>query len=127
MIAKPKRKKSKQKSSNLLLSLTLVPLVIGVLLIGAWALDIYFFDAPETQTLVAILFILASFALSNILQKKKQLAIGWSLLTVADVVLLLWIELWAQIVAIIFTVVGTGFILFEFYHRWQEERSKIKK
>lgn len=127
MIAKPKRKKSKRNSNNILLSLTLVPMVIGLLLIGAWAIDIYIFDVPETQTLTGMLFILFSFAASNILQKKTRLAVGWSFLTVADVVLLLWVELWAQIVAIILGVVGVGIILYEFYHRWQEERSKAKK
>lgn len=127
MIAKQKRKKTKQKSGNILLSLTLVPLVIGVLLIGAWAIDIYIFDAPETQTLTGMLFILVSFALSNIIQKKNRLAIGWSFLTVADIVLLLWIELWAQIIAIIIGVMGAGILLYEFYHRWQEERSNIRK
>jgi hypothetical protein len=127
MIAKPKRKKSKRNSNNILLSLTLVPMVIGLLLIGAWAIDIYIFNVPETQTLTGMLFILFSFAASNILQKKTRLAVGWSFLTVADVVLLLWVELWAQIVAIILGVVGVGIILYEFYHRWQEERSKAKK
>lgn len=122
-----KRASKSKNSNNILLSLTLVPMVIGGLLIGAWAIDIYIFDAPETQTLTGMLFILFSFAASNILQKKKNLAIGWSLLTVADVVLLLWVELWAQIVAIIAGVVGAGFILYVFYLRWQEERNKAKK
>lgn len=113
--------------TRLLLALTIVPMVLGFLLIGAWALDLYVFDEPQSQTLVGILFILFSFAASNALQKKRDLAIGWSLLTVADLVLLLWVELWAQILALIAGVVGLGFVLVVFYRRWNEEQAKTKK
>ena len=112
--------------TRLLLALTLVPMVLGLMLIGAWALDFEIFDEPQTQTLVGILFILFSFAASNGLQKKRNLAIGWSLLTVADLVLLLWIELWAQILAIIAGVVGLGVLVFVFYKAWKEEQAKTK-
>lgn len=133
MVAKPVQKKRKgkkqapKKSNNILLSLTLVPLVIGLLLIGAWAIDIYIFDDPDVQTLIGLLFMLFSFAVSNSLQKKKNLAIGWWLLTIADGILLLWVEFWAQILAIIAGVVGAGFILYEFYQRWREDRKNVKK
>ena len=130
MAAKPIKKKRKgtkrtpKTSNNILISLTLVPMVIGLLLIGAWAIDIYIFDDPESQTLIGLLFILFSFAASNALQKKWNLAIGWTLLTIADAVLLYWVELWAQIVAIVAGVLGAGFILYVFYHNWREERRK---
>ncbi|MFC1879278.1 hypothetical protein ACFLZW_05140 [Chloroflexota bacterium] len=124
---RPVTRRNKGSWTRLFLMLTLVPMVLGVLLIGAWGLDIYIFDDPQSQTLVGMLFILFSFAISNMLQKKRDLAIGWSLLTVADLVLLLWVELWAQIVALIAGVVGLGFLVTVFYRRWKEERAKIKK
>lgn len=134
MAAKPKKRKkrkgtkrSKEASGkNLLLSLTLVPLVIGILLIGAWGLDLYVFDDPQTQPLVGLLFMLFSFSASNALQKKRNLAIGWILLFLADLVLLLWVELWAQIIAIISGVIGAGFLLVAFYHRWKEDQANSK-
>jgi len=113
--------------TRLLLALTLVPLVVGVLLIGAWVLDITIFDDPQAQSLIGLLFILFSFAGSNALQKKRDLAIGWALLTVSDLVLLLWVELWAQIAAFIFALVGLGFLAVVFYRSWKAEQSKAGK
>ena len=126
-IKRPVSRRNQGSWRRLLLALSLVPMVVGMLLIGAWALDLYFFDNPQTQTLVGILFILFGFAVSNVLQKKRDLAVGWSLLTVSDLVLLLWVQLWAQIIALIAGVVGLGFLMAAFYQRWKEERSKIKK
>lgn len=128
-----KRKKTTKRSvprrsqgswTRLFLALTLVPMILGVLLIGAWALDLNIFEDPQSQTLVGILFILFSFAASNALQKKRNLAIGWSLLTLADLVLLLWIELWAQIIALAAGVVGLSILLVVFYQRWRAEKDK---
>lgn len=132
MAATPKKRKKKKgtkrtkgpSGKNLLLTLTLVPLVIGILLIGAWGLDLYIFDDPQSQPLVGLLFMLFSFSASNALQKKRNLAIGWILLFVADLILLLWVDLWAQIIAIICGVVGAGFLLVAFSHRWREDRAK---
>jgi tellurite resistance protein TehA-like permease len=123
----PVPRRSQGSWTRLLLALTTVPLVLGVLLIGAWALDLNIFDNPQSQTLVGILFILFSFAASNGLQRKRDLTIGWSLLTGADLVLLLWVEFWAQILALIAGVVGLGFVLVVFYRRWNEEQAKTKK
>ncbi len=132
MVTTPKKRKKKKgtkrskgpSGKNLLLTLTLVPLVIGILLIGAWGLDLYIFDDPQTQPLVGLLFMLFSFSASNAFQKKRNLAIGWIMLFVADLVLLLWVELWAQIIAIISGLVGAGFLLVAFYHRWKADRAK---
>jgi hypothetical protein len=123
----PVPKRAKGSWTRLFLALTLVPMVLGILLIGAWALDLEIFDEPQTQTLVGILFILFSFAASNGLQKKRNLAIGWSLLTIADLVLLFWVELWAQILAIIAGVAGLGILSFSFYRGWREEQAKTAK
>jgi hypothetical protein len=119
--------KTKGSWTRLGLAMSLVPMVLGGLLIFAWAMDFYIFDDPQSQTLVGILFILIGFAASNALQKKRNLAIGWSLLMIADLVFLFWVDLWAQIVAIVVGVVGLGFFLAEFYRRWKEEKAKTKK
>jgi hypothetical protein len=43
-------------------------MVLGPLLIGAWVLDLEIISEPHTQSLVEILFILLSFAVSKGLQ-----------------------------------------------------------
>lgn len=118
------KKLSAQKASspgnNVLLMLTLVPLVIGVLFIGAWALDMSILGDAQSQITVGILFFLFSFAASNALQKRWRLAAGWGLLICADLVLLAWLDLWAQLVAIGFGLVGLIFLASEFYKQYQQ-------
>ena len=129
--SKGKQVKSVRKSTpgkNLLLTLTLVPLVIGILLIGAWALDISIFDEPVLHVTVGILFFLLSFTLSNVLQKRWMLATGWGLLMCADIVILAWFHVWAQSVAIAVGLVGLGFLGVEFYRQYQLNKlEKAKK
>lgn len=124
-------KKSKQKytrtaaqkrselGKNLLLTLTLVPLVIGVLLIGAWVLDILVLDDFQSQITVGVLFFLLSFAASNALQKKWRLAAGWGLLMCADLVLMGWLEVWAQVTALGVGLIGLILLLIEFYRQYR--------
>ena len=86
---KNKRKSSTKRSSpgrNVFLSLTLVPLVIGIILIGAWALDIELLGTPQSQITVGVFFFLLTFTASNAIQKRWKLATGWGLLAVADIV-----------------------------------------
>lgn len=113
---------------SMLLALTLVPLVIGGLLILAWGLDIDIWDPAEVQVWIGILFILLSFAASNALQKKWYPAAGWLLLSVADFMLLRWIALWIQVIAFVMAAVGIGLVLFEFIRAWRANaRDKNKK
>jgi hypothetical protein len=112
--------KSSSPGNNVLLMLTLVPLVIGVLFIGAWALDMSILEDAQSQITVGILFFLFSFAASNALQKRWKLAAGWGLLICADLVLLAWLDLWAQLVAIGFGLVGLIFLASEFYKQYQQ-------
>jgi len=122
MSKKPTSKKTKEKRSpgrNVLLTLTLVPLILGVLLIGAWAMDYTLFEDPQSQPLVGVMFFLLSFAASNALQKRWYLAAGWGLMMCADLVLLASLNLWAQILAIVLGVVGLGFITVEFFRQYQ--------
>lgn len=122
----PSTQKPKEnvRSLRLLLALTLVPLVIGGLLILGWALDIYLWDNAITQIYVGILFILASFALSNGLQKNWFAASGWALLAVSDVLLLVVINLVSQIAAFVLGAVGLLLLGVEFYRRWQGRSGK---
>jgi len=110
-------KPSPPGASSLLLALTLVPPVIGLLLIGAWALDISIF--AEAQLAVGILFILLGFAASNAVQQRWRRAAGWGLLTVADLVLMIWPEFWAQGAAIGLGLLGLAFIGIEFYGQYR--------
>ncbi|MEW6400555.1 MAG: hypothetical protein AB1649_02080 [Chloroflexota bacterium] len=105
---------------NVLLTLTLVPLVVGVLFIGAWALDMSILDDPQSQVTIGILFFLLSFAASNALQKRWRLAAGWGLLMCADLVILAWLELWAQIAAIGLGLAGLIFLSAEFYNQYRQ-------
>ncbi len=124
--------KATQQSSatpgcNLLLALTLVPLIIGGLLIGAWALDIEIFGDPQAQITVGVLFILLGFTASNAMQKRWRLAAGWGLLAIADLVILAWLNVWAQMVAIGFGAVGIIFLAIEFYRQYRQGRAEKQK
>lgn len=112
---------------NLLLALTLVPFIIGFLLIGAWVLDIEIFDAPQLHVTVGILFFLLSFAISNLLQKRWMLAIGWGLLMVADLIVLAWLHVLAQVFALVLGLIGVVFLGIEFYRQYQANKLEQAK
>ena len=119
---------SGKKSSpwkNILLALTLVPFIIGVILIGAWVLDLELLENPQSQVTVAIFFFLLTFTLSNAIQNRWRLAAGWGLLAIADIVTVAWLNLAAQIIAIVLGVVGVILLGIEFYQQYQQ--GKIKK
>lgn len=123
--SKNKQVASRQRSTpgrNLLLTLTLVPLVIGILLIVAWALDIAIFDEPQMHITVGILFFLLSFTVSNVVQKHWTLAAGWGLLMCADIIILAWLHLWAQGAAMVVGLFGLVLLGIEFYRQYQSSR-----
>lgn len=107
---------------KLLLALTLAPLILGVVLIGAWSLDITLIGALESQIWVGLFLILFSFTLSNLLQKKWSLFAGWGLLTAADFLLLRWVDLRVQIFALALAAIGMGFLILEFYRQLLSQR-----
>jgi hypothetical protein len=111
---------------NLLLTLTLIPAIIGLLLIGAWILDILIFEDAQSQVIVGILFMLLGFTASNALQRHWRLAAGWGLLVIADLVVLLWLDVRAQIVAIALGLVGLILLAIEFYGQYRS-RAEIEK
>jgi hypothetical protein len=112
------------RSLRLLLALTLVPLVIGGLLILGWALDIYLWDNAITQIYVGLLFILASFALSNGLQKYWYAAVGWVLLAISDLLLLVVVNLFSQLAAFVIGAAGLLMLGMEFYRRWHKQSAE---
>lgn len=113
------RKKRSSPGKNILLTLTLVPLVIGVILIGAWVLDIEIFEDPQAQLIVGIFFFLLTFATSNALQKRWRLALGWGLLAVADIITLGWLNVAVQVIALIVGLIGLVLLGIEFYRQYQ--------
>ena len=117
-------KKQSSPGRNVFLSLTLVPLVIGIILIGAWVLDIAIFNDPQSQMIVGIFFFLLAFTATNAVQKQWRLATGWGLLAVADIVTLAWLNLAAQIIAIIIGLIGLALLGIEFYKQYQQNKMK---
>ena len=125
--SRSKKTDTQKRSSpgrNVLLTLTLVPLVVGILFIGAWALDISIVDDAQSQVTVGVLFFLLSFAASNALQERWRLAAGWGLLMCADLFLWASLELWAQVTAIVLGGVGLTFLAMEFYRQYQQGKSE---
>ncbi len=122
--------RSKPRAStprNLLLMLSLLPLAAGILLVLGWAADIIVWGSDQFQVSIAVLLILISFALSNAVQKNWILAAGWTLMVVADVLLVFWIDYNLQIIA--FVIGGVGLILlgYEFIRRFREQAKTQKK
>jgi len=118
---KNKRKRRASLGKNILLTLTLVPIVLGILLVLAWALDLEILQ-NQSEAQVGIFFLLAGFALSNTLQKNYRLAAGWGSLAVADLIVLTWWNIWAQAVASIAGLIGLIFLGIEFYKRYQQDK-----
>ena len=116
--------KGSSPGKNVLLALTLVPLVIGIILIGAWVLDLELLENPQSQITVGIFFFLLTFTASNAIQKRWRLAAGWGLLAIADIVTLAWLNLAAQVVAISVGLVGIILLGIEFYRQYQQGKTK---
>ena len=119
--------KRSSPAKNVFLSLTLVPLVLGIILIGAWVLDLELLDTPQSQVTVGIFFFLLTFTASNAIQKRWRLAAGWGLLAVADIVTLAWLNVAAQIIALSMGVIGVVMLGIEFYKQYQQGKAKNKK
>jgi hypothetical protein len=102
------------------LSLTLVPLVAGVIFIAAWALDIALIGELESQLYVGFLLMLVGFIFSNLMQKRWALFAGWLLLAIADLIFLLFVNLNAQIVALAIMVAGFLLMGRDFYRQFRE-------
>ena len=117
-------KKQASPGRNVFLSLTLVPLIIGIILIGAWVLDIAIFNDSQAQITVGIFFFLLTFTTSNAIQKRWRLTAGWGALAVADIVTLGWLNVVAQVIAIIVGLTGLVLLGTEFYKQYQQNKMK---
>lgn len=123
--SKQKNTPSPKRSSpgkNVFLALTLVPFVLGVILIGAWVLELEIFDNSQSLVTVGVFFFLLSFAASNAFQKRWKLAAGWGLLAVADIVTLAWLNLAAQVIALSLGLIGVVMLGIEFYYQYQQNK-----
>lgn len=114
-------------AKNLLLMLSLLPLIAGVLLVFAWVLDINIWGDAQFQVSLAILLMLVSFAISNAVQKLWFLAAGWTLLAVADLILILLVDYRYQIVAFVIGGVGLVLVGYEFFRRIQAQGKAARK
>ena len=114
---------------NVFLALTLGPFVLGLILVGAWVLDIEVLDDLQSQITVGVFFFLLSFAASNVVQKRWNLAAGWGILAVADLIVLAWLNVWAQAIASVIGLIGIVVLGIEFYKQYRLNRaeSTIKK
>lgn len=119
-IKKTRTQRSVPQGKNLLLTLSLVPLVIGFLLLGAWVLDLEILPDAGSQITVAIFFFLLSFTLTNLIQKRWRLALGWGLLAAADIIALGWLNVVVQVIALTLGAVGLVFLGIEFYRQYKK-------
>lgn len=129
-VPKPKPvpvKRTKSSKSNIWMALTLVPLLVGGLLIVTWALDIFTWEDSQSQVFVGLFFALLSFVATNALQKHWYAAAGWALLAVSDLLLLIWIDLQIQIFAFLVGGLGIVLLLYEFIRRFQKEVQRNPK
>ncbi|RPI81421.1 MAG: hypothetical protein EHM41_20685 [Chloroflexi bacterium] len=116
----PRKKETLGPSSPLkqiLLALTLVPLIAGGVLILLWAFDVELWEPPDTQLTVAVLFIFLSFAASNLIQRNWLPAVGWFLLMLADAVLLSQLRGPTQMIAIGIGIAALLLFAVEIFHR----------
>jgi membrane-bound ClpP family serine protease len=124
-----KKNKKRERSSlkkNLLMTITLVPVVLGLLLILAWALELEILG-NQLEVQVGIFFLLLGFTLSNALQRKFSLAAGWGSLAIADLIVLAWWNVWAQALASLAGLAGLIFLGIEFFKRYRQERAEENK
>lgn len=112
---------------NVFLALTLVPFILGLILIGAWVLDLAVMDTPQSQVTVGVFFFLLAFTASNLFQKRWRLAIGWGLLAVADLVTLAWLNLAVQVAALAAGLGGFVLLALEFYAQYKMNKASEGK
>lgn len=106
---------------NIALTLTLIPLGAGLILIIAWALDWNVIGAVESQVWVGVFFLLLSFAFSNLIQRRWLLFSGFLLLSIADLLFLLWVNIYAQAIAGVLGVIGLGLIGYPFFKQISQQ------
>lgn len=121
------RKASQSAGKNIALALTLIPLGAGLILIIAWALDWNLIGVTESQVWVGVFFLLISFMLSNLIQQRWMLFAGFLLLAIADLLFLLWVNIYAQIVAGVLAALGLGLIGFRYFQQISQQSGQQAK
>ena len=131
-MAAKKQSKSLQKTQeqpqrprwvNLLLALTLLPIISGGILLVTPLLGFNIFEPREMQWFFGLFLLFSGFALSNYLQKKWMLAVGWTALALCGVLLWFFSEIWIQAAAVALGCSGLASIVYEF---WQRTREKVE-
>ncbi len=107
-----------------LLMLTVVPLVGGILLILAALFEVSLWGSLTEQAILGVLYIMASFAASNLLQTLWLPGGGWLLLTIAAWLSLSRPEAWVRYLAIAFAAAGVLLLSGEFLKRFWERQGK---
>ncbi len=102
------------------LALTLVPVVAGIIFIATWALDIDITGNMENQIYVGMLLMLTGFIFSNLLQKRWRLFAGWTLFAIADLLFLLFVNIYVQAAALFLAIAGLFLLGFEIFRRMQQ-------
>jgi len=120
------QKTSQPAWKNVALTLTLIPLGAGLILIFAWALDWNLIGVIESQVWVGVFFLLLSFAFSNLIQQRWLLFFGFLLLAIADLVFLLWVNIYAQAVAGILGALGLGLIGYRYFQQISQQAGAAK-
>lgn len=111
-----------QKWKRWALALTLVPLIVGGVLIFAWAIDWDLWGRLEDQIVIGTIFIFFSFGLNNALQDRWVLATSWLLLMVADWMVLLAANSAVQRFGIVLGMGGLLLLGFEYFRRIAQNR-----
>lgn len=111
---------------NIALTLTLIPLGAGLILIIAWALDWNVIGVVESQVWVGVFFLLLSFVFSNLIQQRWLLFCGFLLLSIADLLFLLWVNINAQAIAGVLGVIGLGLIGYQFFKQISQQSGRLK-
>ncbi len=124
----PQRKRAVQAAptmarwQQLLLLVSVVPMLVGVFLFVASWFDILLFGTPESQTVTGALLALLGFAAANAIQKLWRLAAGWLLLAGG-----IWVAtaaadtplMWAGVVL---GAAGAALVLWAFVGRYRQVR-----
>lgn len=111
---------------QLLLLVTVVPMLAGIFLFVASWFDIQLFGTPESQTVSGALLALLGFTAANAIQKLWRLAAGWLLIACG-----IWLAtaapgtpfLWAGVAL---GVVGAVFVLWAFVVRYRQVRQRAE-
>lgn len=116
----PNHSAEKQLWYQIFLVLALVPLLVGILLILTALTGALVRPTAWEQAIIGSLYILASFVLSNVLQKQWKLMLGWLLLGAAIWLGLNWAETGVRILAAAMAGGGIALIFREFLRRRQQ-------